>query len=40
MEIECPACGSYDCYFNGLHYVCDDCGNVWGGYCPCAECDD
>ena len=29
MELECPNCGSYDCYFDGLQFVCDDCGHEW-----------
>ena len=29
MELECPACGGYDCYFDGLQFVCDDCGHAW-----------
>ncbi len=28
MELECPNCGSYDCYFDGLQFVCDDCGLI------------
>lgn len=40
MEFECPACGGYDCYFDGLQFVCDDCGHVWGGYCSCSACQD
>ena len=40
MELECPACGGYDCHFDGLHFVCVDCGHTWGGYCPCTMCDD
>lgn len=34
MEIICPRCCSYDCYFDGLKYVCDDCGHEWGWYNP------
>ena len=40
MELECPNCGSYDYYFDGLQFVCDDCGHEWGAYCPCTSCDD
>ena len=40
MELECLACGGYDCHFDGLHFVCEACGHTWGGYCPCTECDD
>ena len=40
MEIVCPNCGSYDCYFDGLQYVCDDCDHEWGGYGFCPDCDD
>lgn len=42
MEIICPRCGSYDCHYSGdfTSYECEDCGNVWGGYCADAECDD
>lgn len=40
MELECPNCGGYDCYFDGLQFVCDDCGHEWGAYSPCTSCDD
>ena len=29
-DIDCPKCGFYDCYFNGVCYECPDCGNQWG----------
>ena len=32
MEIVCPKCGNSDeTYFDGCTYVCDNCGNYWGG---------
>ncbi len=42
MEIICPCCGSYDCHYSSdfTHYECEDCGYIWGDYCPCPECGD
>ena len=27
MPVQCPECYSEDAYFDGVQYVCPDCGN-------------
>ncbi|MDE6556223.1 MAG: hypothetical protein K2K55_04585 [Duncaniella sp.] len=36
MNTECPNCGMENAYFDGVEYVCPDCGHTWG----CDEVDD
>lgn len=33
MTIECPFCGMENAYFDGVEYVCPDCGKSW-------DCDE
>lgn len=31
MEIQCPNCYDENAFYDGVCYVCNNCGYTWGG---------